>query len=396
MSQRDLLRRGILPKKEQYVEKEGPRKKEELQPPFSPLPIQQIEVVGKGKKKFRDYGGKRNRGYPSVAWVHDTQKYGGAELSNQRVIEVGRELGFEIYECHPGTFDKKKLGDADFLILNNFFFFPQDQYHFILDLLFEYGRPFAKYEHDHREVYGSTARIKMARLLFGRSFLNIFISPFQIVNHRRKLGELIEPHFLLPPAIDTEKFRILPEIKRDESKVVSMTGRLYHSKGLAHISNFVHVKPKLKFEIYSKEPGKVREYFKDVKNVEIFSPVEYEELPRIYNSAGYSIHLPQEFEACGRTIAEGVLCGCKPLYNKNVGIGSFKYFHLGDKNLFDYERFREACRIGPYFFWKNIDVCFHGYVPRKRYWELFEELGEKMRRSIKLTRQKREKNANNL
>ena len=388
-NQRDLLRRGLLPKKKVLVEKERERKKEEIVSSSSP-PIQKVEVLTKGKKKFRDYGGKRNRGYPSVAWIHDTQKYGGAELSNQRVIEVGRKLGFEIYECYPETFDKVKLIEADFLIVNNFFYFPQDQYYFILDLIFEYGRPFVKYEHDHREVYGNTARIKLARLLFGRSFLNVFISPFQMENHKKKLGKLVEPYYLLPPAIDTEKFKILPDIKRENSKVISMTGRLYHSKGLQHVANFVRVKHHWKFEIYSKEPGKVEEYFKDVKNVKIFSPVDYEELPKIYNSAGYTIHLPQELEACGRTIAEGVLCGCAPLYNRNVGIGSFKAFHLGDKKLFDYEKFKEVCRIGPYQFWKTVDVSFHGYTPRKRSWEISEVAGEK----ISLAYRERRKNEN--
>ena len=386
MKNRDLIRRfGTVPKKvEESIGIEKVKRGEAEIVTASPPSQNIIEK----KRKPRDYGGRRVQGHPYVAWVHDTQKYGGAELSNQTVIEVGRRLGFEIYECYPETFDKKKLIEADLLIINNFFYFEPQQYYFILDLLFEYRRPYVKYEHDHREVYGDTARIKLARLLFGRSFLNVFISPFQAENHRKRLGKLIDPYYLLPPAVDVEMFEILPEIERDPKKVVNLTGRLYRSKGLDHIANFVRAKSHWwSFEIYTKNVEDVKRHFHKAKNVEVFAPVKYEELPEIYNSAGFVIHLPQAYEACGRTIAEGVLCGCSPIYNENVGIKSFAYFHLGDKERFNYDTFKEAIRQGPYFFWKAVDICFNGYVPRKRPWEISEGVNQR----IKGLREKREK-----
>lgn len=375
MTQRDLIRRfGTTPKtvtEDAAIEKVRQGEAEIVGTPPSSETIA-VEAKKKPKHKPRDYGGRRIKGHPYVAWVHDTERYGGAELSNQTVIEVGRRLGFEIYECFPATFDKQKLVEADLLIINNFFFFEAEQYHFILDLLFEYKRPYVKYEHDHREVYGDRARPKLARLLFGRSFLNIFISPFQAENHRKKIGDLIDPYYLLPPAIDTEKFELMPEIERIPRKVINMTGRLYHSKGLQHIAAFAKTKSHWwKFEVYTKNVDEVREYFGGAKvnNVKVFPPVEHDKLPEIYNSAEFTIHLPQAFEACGRTIAEGVLCGCSPIYNENVGIKSFKYFHLGDKKEFKYDKFKEIVRIGPYMFWKAVDIAFNGYIPRKRIWE---------------------------
>ncbi|GAG23568.1 unnamed protein product, partial [marine sediment metagenome] len=171
-------------------------------------------------------------------------------------------------------------------MINNFFFFQPEQYHFVLDLIFEYGRPFIKYEHDHREIIGEQARPRAARMLFGHSILNVFISPMQMEKHREHLGDLIDPYFLLPPAIDTKRFRILKGVKRDAKKMVNVSGRLYESKGFRHMLQFVMAKQgKNKFEIYTKNHKEVRQVFGKLDNVKVLPPVENDYLPQVYNSA---------------------------------------------------------------------------------------------------------------
>jgi len=315
-------------------------------------------------------GGKSvdiGQGWPLVGWIHDTEKHGGAELSNFTVIGAGKEFGFGIYLCTPQTFDKRRLVQCDFLILNNFFFFEPKQYHFILDLLFEYKRPFVKYEHDHREIMGDEARPGLASILFGQSFLNIFISPFQAENHRKRLGDIIEPYYIIPPAVDVGKFRIIPGVERDPNKVVNASGRLKDSKGLQHMVQFVMGRQDLKYEIYTRYVEEARSAFGRFENVTAVPLIDNEHLPRIYNSAGYSIHLPRALEACGRTVAEGMLCGCKPIINKNVGIRSFKdlesrhpyHFSLEEGKL-DLEKFRKIVSRGIWDFWRAVEMAYNG------------------------------------
>lgn len=333
-------------------------------PPVSKLVKNSEKPIGEMAQKKK--GSNWAIGSPTVAWIHDTEKLGGAELSNQTVIKVGKKLGFGIYECYPATFDKKQLARCDLFIINNFFFFKPEQYHYILDLLFEYRRPYVKYEHDHREIIGEQARPKLARLLFERSFLNIFISPFQADNHRKHLGGLIDPYFLLPPAVDTSLFKLMPEVKRDEKKMVNVCGKLYESKGFRHMLAFCMANQKKHtFEIYTKNDQEVRAVFRDLENVEVFSLLPNKALPKIYNSAGYTIHLPHALEACGRTIAEGLLCGCKPILNKNVGITSFKHFRVGDKERFNLDKFRDKIEKGVYDFWRQVELYYHGIKPLK-------------------------------
>lgn len=317
------------------------------------------------EEKRRDLGGRS----PLIGWVHDTDKHGGAELSNLTVIEAGEELGFGIYLCTPSTFDKSLLVQCDLLVINNFFFFPPEQYHFILDLIFEYRKPFVKYEHDHREIMGDEARPSLALLLFGHSILNVFISPMQAENHRKCLGDVIDPFLLLPPAVDTKMFRMLDNVERDPQRMVSATGRLRDSKGFRHLLQFVVSKHKeFNFEIYTRKPEEVETVFGKFDCVKVFPPVENSYLPKVYNSAGYVIHLPRALEACGRIVAEGMLCGCSPITNENVGIRSFREFHVGDKRLFNLEKFRKVLSLGPYRFWRAVDLAMHGLYERSVLW----------------------------
>ena len=249
------------------------------------------------------------------------------------------------------------MARCDLLIINNFFFFEPEQYHFILDLLFEYKRPFVKYEHDHREIIGEQARPKLARLLFGRSFLNVFISPFQAENHRKYLGDLIDPFYTLPPAVDTSVFKVIPKITRDDKKMVNVCGKLYESKGFRHMLHFCLANEKKHtFEIYTKNDQEVRAVFRNLSNVKVFSLLPNHMLPEVYSSAGYTIHLPHALEACGRTIAEGLLCGCKPILNKNVGITSFVQLCVGNKKRFRIDKFKRIIDQGLFRFWREVEL----------------------------------------
>jgi len=67
-----------------------------------------------------------------------------------------------------------------------------------------------------------------------------------------------------------------------------------------------------------------------------------------------------------------LLCGCKPILNENVGIRSFGYFHIGDKDNFDREVFKRKIDEGLYAFWKVIEARFNSLTPRARGWELKE------------------------
>lgn len=286
-----------------------------------------------------------------VAWLQDDSKLGGAEISNQHVISIGTELGFEIVQITPKRFDHDWLKACDLIIINNFFLFNPVQEHFILALLYEYKKPYVKYEHDHREIIGDFARPEFIRRLFANSKLNVFISPFHVQNHREVLGDVVDPCFIMPPPVDTKLFKKISNIKRDSDKVISSTGRMFPSKGFDNIVKWAKDNSEKRLEVYTGNMAfSGSEKLSQLENVKVHDPVPLELLPEIYNSAGYVIHLPRALEAAGRILMEGYLCGCEPIMNDNVGLRSFNFDWNGS-----YDSIKYRIIQGPYTFWRKVE-----------------------------------------
>lgn len=266
------------------------------------------------------------------------------------------ELGFDIDIITPYNFDRNLLVNSDFVIINNFYLFSAPLYHFILKVLWEYKKPYMVYFHDHRDILEGTNRIRFARNLFQHSFLNVFISPMHMTNFRKELGDVIDPHFILTPPIDTDFFKPIDTIKRKKKTVVNLTGRLVSSKGLMNIVKWSMVNNDYEVSVYTDlavgNKGRTgAKILREIKNIKVFDKVPYKKLPEIYSRHEYVVHFPQALEAAGRTLVEGALCGCKVLFNDKVGVGSFSQEELPLENQ---SLLRKVIKSGPYRFWAEI------------------------------------------
>lgn len=272
------------------------------------------------------------------------------------VIKRGIELGFDVRQITPQQFDRDWVAQADFLIFNNFYTFPSTIYHFLLKVIWEYKKPYVVYSHDHRDIVGETARIKFARLFFQHSFLNVFISPMHERNFRECLGDIIDPVHILTPPIDIDFFYPRSTVKRLLKTAVSLSGRLVSSKGLNNVYKWAVANPDYTVSVYSKYAGGTSGKILAARpNVKIYGNIPYSMLPVVYSEHEYVIHIPESYEAAGRTIVEGALCGCKVIANENVGVMSFE-----DKDLplSVGNRLKEIIYRGPYVFWYMVTKHF--------------------------------------
>ena len=286
-----------------------------------------------------------------IAWVEDQPRHvlGGAELSNKRIKEVGRELGFDIVTVTQHNFNYDILCTCDLIILNNLFCFHSTLMQLLREVIWELRKPYVKYDHDHRELMHYERRA-FSIPLFHNSRLNIFISPFHFRNFLSCMGEGIKPCYILPPPIDTKLFRKMDDIERVEGKVVHTSGKLHQEgKGLFNLVNYVRYFPKYKYEFYTVINDYVRQMISGFEDkITLKARVPLEQLPAIYNSAEYAIHLPIMPEAAGRIMMEAYLCGCKLIMNDNVGLKSF------DLPWKDYNAVKEIVELGPYKFWREV------------------------------------------
>lgn len=282
---------------------------------------------------------------PEIVWVQDYNIMGGAELSSRQVINVGKRLGFDIHVLTPQGFNLGILRNAKLLIINNIWTFDSTQMIEIKRAIFEFRVPYIKYEHDMREIYDS--RLSFSRRLFKHSKMNIFISPLHLQEYQKKIYDM-SPPYTFPLAIDVDRFKPNPKIKRDMKKVVHASGNL-HNKGAVTLLSMTKHRKDMKFEIYIGDNNLIAQMFAKVKNVVIKTRVDNDEMPNIYSSAGYLVHVPPAVWAGERVVLEAALCGCKLIINDNVGHKSWGW------DLEDIDALRAKLKVAPYDFWRKVE-----------------------------------------
>lgn len=285
------------------------------------------------------------RKYPEIVWVQDSNFMGGAELSSQQVIKIGEKLGFDIFTLTPHNFELGILRNAKLLIINNIWTFNVTQMVEIKRAIFEFQRPYIKYEHDMRELYND--RLSFSRRLFKHSKMNVFISPLHLQEYQQKIYEM-SPSHTFPLAIDVDKFKPNPKIKRGMKKVVHASGNL-HNKGHQKLLAMTVQRPDMKFDIFVGQNKLITQMFAGQKNVRLRQRLDIDKMPDVYSSAGYLVHLPIGAWAGERVVLEAALCGCKLIINDNVGHKSWGW------DFKDTAALRAKLKQAPYEFWREVE-----------------------------------------
>jgi len=296
-------------------------------------PLTRADLFG-GGQKYSTKGIKKKR----VAWVMDRSRNGGAEISCDEVVRVGRLCGFDVEPIYPNTEPSLIpgiLSNARFAVINNAHEFPPDSWRMVMRKLYEERMPYVKYEHDHREL----GRPDFARRLFARSVLNVFISPIHLKNHRDALGC---DGIALPLAVNPAPF--LDRTKKIERKPDSaLVCNVRNFKSWGTLQKYVQDHPELSFKIFAKDPVVAGE------NVSNSPMIAYEDMADEYRRHGLLIHLLDGWGAGERVIFEAALSGCGVVANDRAGHMSWG-FDLKDK-----EALAEILIEAPYKFWREMD-----------------------------------------
>lgn len=272
-----------------------------------------------------------------IAWVQDSHKDGGAELSSQVVVNVGNRCGFDIVGVTPDNFSMTVINDADIVVVNNCFEFGNDQFNQMLDVLF-HGKKYVKYEHDHREI---NLRAGIGKRLFDNSKLNIFISPQHRKNHEAAFGDCIKNKSItLPLAIRTARFNAVAGVAREDNSYFIPSYR----KCKENIDAFIKEHPEYKYTTAG-------EFDRcDLPGVKNLGAVLITDMARIYSEHKYMLHLPLKVGGGERVVFEAVLCGCEPITNENAS-------HITWAEQWDYRDqkiLRARLDAAPNDFWRAI------------------------------------------
>lgn len=277
-----------------------------------------------------------------IVWIQDFKKIGGAELSNQVVVNVGKSLSYNIDVMTPENFSQYILKNASLIILNNIFTFSYPQMCCILAACHEQKIPYVKYDHDYREL----GRIKFAIPLFRHAKLCVFMSPAQADRMCSVLD--IKKYVTLPLAIDGDVWKYKPGTRRRKDIVVNTSGKL-QSKGMMNTKSFVDAHPEYKYVFYTEKNDIVKQLFVGNRNVELKDKVDNHELVAVYSGVGHLLHLPSEPCPGERTLIEASLCGCNIITNDNAGHNSWGWDWQKDRS-----KIRKEVKEAPIEFWNYI------------------------------------------
>jgi len=288
-----------------------------------------------------NYSKRTNIKSLKIAWVADfsTKNYksGGAQYTNELIIKAGRSRGHIIDEIYPETKIKRKY---DLYILNNIRYFKPT---FIKNII--NNEKYIKYEHDYwiADILNPDSPYND---LLNNSLLNLFMSKKHIEENERKLGlKIPKSNYILSP-IDTELFYIDEWINKEDNLAIWTGHDEPDNKGFTNLIKYAKEHSELQIKAF----GRFKKYTNNntPNNIEIMGEVTQIEFAQWLKRARYVIALPNWLEPTGRSVMEGLLCGCTLIVNDRIG------FLYEDIDFDNYNQIKKAVKT-EYKLWNLIE-----------------------------------------
>lgn len=280
-----------------------------------------------------------------ILWLADFdlhQASGGAQRSDKILIDHGKSLGYNILKVNRDNFGPHiNMHDYDILITSNI----QVLYYTHKWLLDEIN----KHKHHIRLEHDSNSYLtnEKRKILFQNCKKTFFLTDYHHKYFIEEYGDIFFNVEIVADPIDTDKFYNFNNQRKD---AILYAGYMHPLKGSYEFFDFVLQNPEVKFVIAGWSNYPTLDFLsKSIQNVEYLGVVEYEEMPKLYNSYKSFFYNPNLREPFCRSFAEALLCGCEIICSKVNNIGAYHDFIKFGKN-----KFIENCKTAHIQFWNKI------------------------------------------
>ena len=265
---------------------------------------------------------------------------GGAQVSNELIIQKGRELGHEITEHNYDSSPINFLYNYDLVISSNLNIISTINPE-ILDFIINHHNHI-RLEHDSCHYLNNDYR----KLLFESSKINFFLSDFHLEFFIEKYGNYFKNIEIVYDPIDTNIFY---NKKSDIKYDIVYCGFLSEEKGYRNLLNFAIQNPNRSIHIFGwQEDQKIIEDLKNQKNIFLNEKVSHEETAKIFQQSKFIYHSPILNEPFCRMVGEALLCGCEFIGDESK-IGSLQEFRKHGE-----QEFSQRCNDAANIFWQKI------------------------------------------
>ena len=265
---------------------------------------------------------------------------GGAQRSNDIIIQKGREIGLDItYHNHDSSYTDF-LHSYDILISSNLEVInsiSQDKLNWILN-----HKNHVRLEHDSCSYLSDDLR----KALFGSAKKSVFLSQFHIDFFKQKYGDYFENTFIVNDPIDTDLF--YPDDTPKEFDVV-YAGFLHRLKGGYKLVEFAKSNPDFKIAVcgWGKDQNLV-DSISAQKNISFLGSQHPSLIADLYRKSEFVFHDPIVNEPFCRMVGEAILCGCKFIGDESKVGSILELKRVGD------EVFRDNCNKAASLFWETV------------------------------------------
>lgn len=279
-----------------------------------------------------------------VLWISDfnlSHTIGGAQRSNDLIIKKGKELGLSIFEANFNfNFKICDFNDYDIVISSNLEAISQ-AYPDIIDKIAQH-KFHVRLEHDLNRYLKENQRIK----LFQSCKKTFFLTDFHYQLFKVNYGDIFKNIEIVADPIDTNLFF---DKKQNREDKILYVGFMHEMKGTTTFFEYVFSKPETEFVIAGWGSNMYTFLAQNAPNVKFLGPVEYENMPDLYNqyeTIFYSPILPEPF--C-RSICEAALCGTRIMSFSPKNIGCLNEMDRLGKDIL-----KNNCENAPEIFWEKI------------------------------------------
>jgi len=279
-----------------------------------------------------------------ILWVSDfdlDQAPGGAQRSDQLLIDKGRLLGLNIKKVNHETYkDIYTIHDYDLVVSTNICALYQKYPDLIQDL--HNHRNHVRLEHDSNTYLKQEDRIA----LFSGCSKTIFLSEYHHSFFKELYGDIFKNVEIIYDPIDTNLFY---DRNQDREDKILYVGYMHPLKGTSEFFEYALANPDKKFVIAGFTDQRIYHFMAHtVPNIEYLGLKSYEEMPDIYNKYVQMFYKPVCREPFCRSAAEAICCGVQLIGDpRHIGC-------LHEVQKVGIDKFREKCNSAASDFWSTI------------------------------------------
>jgi len=276
-----------------------------------------------------------------VLWMADfglQHNIGGAQRTNDFVINEGISRGYEITSFNSDSPDKLLNDDYDLVVTNNFESLCRRKN--VLEYAISH-KNHVRYEHDSNSYLAAGTR----KDFFKSAQKTIFLSEYHHEEFKRLYGDIFHDVHIVSPFINTSEFCDRGEERQDKTLYV---GFFHWLKGTNKFLEQVVMNPDKDFAVAGWGPTEFTRAMGSLRNLEVLGRKEHEDMPDLFNRYKRLYFHPVGFEAFCRSIGEAAFCGIEIDCGDNIG-----GWHEIDR--YGIDKVKEMCTNSPKRFWEIVE-----------------------------------------